>query len=225
MFNVNRGSINPPDCTKQKGYNTEAIVKALEKLFYGKCYLCEQSALADPEIEHFTPHNNQDAIKYKWSNLYYSCSRCNSIKGSKHVNLLDCCDSATDVFKAIRIYLPTVTSENVIVIPVDKDDKKSLNTAELLHQCYNERATGLRGITRSALIEKMQGEYLHLLIQAYKVKDHRTTPNEAAESAERIQLMLEDNYPFSAIWRWFVIGDENLRKKLPDNFNYPIVDG
>jgi len=52
MFNVNR-NIPAPHCLSKNVYNHRSVVSALETMFYGKCYLCEQGNLMDPEIEHF----------------------------------------------------------------------------------------------------------------------------------------------------------------------------
>ena len=215
MFNVSRPATQP-ECSKKTGYNTAAIVLELENIFLGKCYLCEQSKLTDPEIEHFIPHQNDDSLKYNWHNLYYACSRCNSIKGARHINLLDCCDPETDVFKKIRIVLPTIPSDEIRVQAQDPSDAKSVNTAILLDKCYNDQTTGLRGITRNALMEKLQEEYLYLLTEVQAAIHQRSTQTEVRLALEKIKVMLGCDYPFSAIWKWYVMGHTALLKRLPD---------
>lgn len=215
MFNVARPATHPK-CTQATGYNTKKIVQELEHMFHGKCYLCEQSNLADPEIEHFHPHENDVTLKYDWFNLYYACSRCNNIKGSKHINLLDCCDPETDVFQLIRIVLPTIPCDDVSIQSQDPYNHKANNTANLLSKCFNDQTTGLRGITRSALMENLQEEYYYLLTQVGIAISRRSAPQEISKALSRIQVMLLDSYPFSAIWKWYVLGHKALLKHAPN---------
>ncbi|WP_367599277.1 HNH endonuclease [Pseudomonas fulva] len=197
-------------------YNTALIVQELERIFHGKCYLCEQAQLSDPEIEHFKPHLNDKALKNDWNNLYYSCSRCNSIKGATHVDLLDCCNPNVDVFKSIKIVLPTIPDDDIIVTPSNHLNKNEVNTASLVSLCYNDRKTGLRGITRSSLMEKLQAEYLHIAILTHTILNKKSTPTKITEAKESIEVMLQDDYPFSAVWKWYVLGHSALQRRAPE---------
>lgn len=212
MFNVERNA-PAPACLNRHQYNTEKVVTALEPMFYGKCYLCEQDELTDPEIEHFDPHMGDNAKKYDWDNLYYSCGRCNSIKGTNHTNLLDCCDPKKDVFRGIKCLLPSCPDSNIDVT-ANSNDIQTLNTMELINRCYNEKNTPLRGITRVVLMDKLFE--LHVEFQQYRLilKKKKYTPAEKTHAKERLGEMITDQYPFSVFWRWHVLSDEFLSKEL-----------
>lgn len=217
MFKVERPLV-APECTQKTGYNTREIVAELEKIFHGKCYLCEQNSLSDPEIEHFLPHEGKNLQrKYNWNNLYYSCSRCNSLKGSTHTNLLDCCDPATDVFSPIMLLLPSRYDDDVIVEIVQADPSEQItNTAALLKKCYNDNSTGLRGITREVLIEKIHNEWHKLINYRNTITSVASSDEEVNLARGRIKSMLKNTYPFSVFWKWWVLGDGKLLKAMPE---------
>lgn len=78
-------------------YGHKAVKEALKTDQYGKCCFCEGKfeAYASGDIEHYQPKGavkqRKDSetlypgyywLAYSWENLYYSCSICNSTKGS-----------------------------------------------------------------------------------------------------------------------------------------------
>lgn len=216
MFKVERPH-EAPECNERTGYNTPAIVKALEKMFLGKCYLCEQSALSDPEIEHFQPHKGDPKLKFDWNNLYYACSRCNGIKGAAHTNLLNCCDPNTDVFSPIMLLAPNRPDDKVqVIINEENPSEQILNTAKLLHKCYNEDSTGLRGITREALIEKIYDDYYQIIGYQRTITNIKIPEEEKSIAKGRIKHMLNSSYPFSVFWKWWVLGDRKLLELMPE---------
>lgn len=69
-------------------YGSDAVRKALEKLFHDKCAYCEGKWMgqADWDVEHFRPkgkvaerddHPGYYWLAYEWENLYPSCPHCN----------------------------------------------------------------------------------------------------------------------------------------------------
>jgi len=218
MFNVERIAPAPASLNRNQ-YNTKDIVDILKPMFHGKCYLCEQDELSAPEIEHFDPHMGDENKKYDWENLYYSCARCNSIKGTRHINLLDCCDNNIDVFRDIKCLLPSC-SDSDISITTQMNNRQANNTVELLNRCYNEKNTPLRGITRAVLMDKLFE--LHVEFQQYrltlKLKKH--TPEEKAHAKARLTVMIKDHYPFSVFWRWHVLSDTFLSDQLDDVIDF-----
>jgi uncharacterized protein (TIGR02646 family) len=218
MFNVERVAPAPASLNRNQ-YNTKDVVDILEPMFHGKCYLCEQDELSAPEIEHFDPHMGDENKKYNWANLYYSCARCNSIKGTRHTNLLDCCDNNIDVLRGIKCLLPSC-SDSDILISTQLNNLQANNTVELLNRCYNEKNTPLRGITRAVLMDKLFE--LHVEFQQYrltlKLKKH--TPEEKAFAKARLTVMIKTHYPFSVFWRWHVLSDSFLSEKLDDVIDF-----
>jgi len=220
MFNTVR---NPqaPDCLNDEKYNTKEVVDILEPMFFGKCYLCEQDELSDPEIEHFDPHEGINDKKYDWNNLYYSCGRCNSIKSNIHRNILDCCDPDIDVFRIIKCILPSTPDGNIMVSSTsDEVNVKITNTVTLLDRCYNEVNTPLRGITRSVLIEKLFDHYTDFLTYRATLKRKKSTVDEKGHAKGRMNSMLKANFPFSVFWRWHVLSDSFLMADLQDLIDF-----
>lgn len=216
MFNVVRSAEVPP-CLAGGKYNHREVVDLLYPMFYGKCYLCERDELADPEIEHFDPHENDPIKKFDWFNLYYACGRCNSLKSNTHKNLLDCCDSSNNVFRMIRCLLPSVPSGAVAVDAMGEGEHVELsNTVKLLQRCYNEDETPLRGITRSALIDSLFAHYTAFLEYRLVLKSKASTRQEREHAKGKMESMLDVRFPFSVFWRWHVIEDDFLAKELED---------
>ncbi|WP_326470888.1 HNH endonuclease [Enterobacter wuhouensis] len=216
MFNVKR-NISAPACLARNVYNHVTVVNALETIFHGKCYLCEQGNLMDPEIEHFIPHRGIAAIKYDWDNLFLACSRCNSIKSDSYENLLDCTDDNFDVFSEIVHLAGNAITSGVQVYPRRKRaSRKVLNTVELIDKCFNSSTTGLRGITKVNLTEKLQEELYYFTGWRMKLVSARSTLAEIQEAKEKLAAMCSVSYPFSVFWRWHLLTDIRVMKKYPD---------
>jgi hypothetical protein len=216
MFNVSR--VSPaPSCLANNIYNDPTVVAILKPMFFGKCYLCEQIDLADPEIEHFVPHQSNNSLKYDWNNLFYACGRCNSIKGTRHTNLLNCTDSSINVTQEIEHILPGVSSEKVIVRPHSLNpSQETINTVALLDGCYNLDNTGLRGITRENLMEKIFDCYYEY-INARRVLITRVSlPSKVDEAIQTINIMCKPTFPFSVFWIWHLKLDSHLHELRPE---------
>ncbi|MHB9295130.1 hypothetical protein PilKf_00871 [Pillotina sp. SPG140] len=205
MFNVTRPQPGP-DCSKD--YRSKEVVNALRAMFHEKCYLCEDK-VSDPEIDHFIPHKGDEAKKFDWNNLYYSCSRCNSIKGTRK-ELLDCCDASINISEAIKCLCPSALDYDVIV-EAQNTDIKTCNTAELLKKCYNADNTGGRGVSRASLREKIFGYYSRFITHRIILKDEDSLLHEKDAAKEHLKNMMEVSYPFSIFWRWHILSDSFLR--------------
>lgn len=100
MFKVVR-SEKPKNWTG-KDYTHPLVVQQLRKDFFSKCYLCEQNNFGNVNVEHFVPHEGKnEELLTSWENLYYSCSHCNGIKGTRDKELLDCCNDEHNVDTSI----------------------------------------------------------------------------------------------------------------------------
>jgi uncharacterized protein (TIGR02646 family) len=218
MFNVKRVALAPASLNKNK-YNAKDVVDILEPMFHGKCYLCEQDELTNPEIEHFDPHMGDETKKYDWGNLYYSCGRCNSIKGTGHTNLLDCCDINIDVLRGIKCLLPIFPDSNVSITS-QLTNLQANNTVELLNRCYNEKNTPLRGITRVVLMDKLFELSVELQQYRLTLKMKKSSTEEKSLAKGRLTEMIKDHYPFSAFWRWYVLSDSFLKEQLVDAIDF-----
>ena len=61
-------------------------IAALEEMYKGCCCYCESKikSTSYPEIEHFKPKSKYKELCFDYSNLHYSCKRCNLAKGSNY---------------------------------------------------------------------------------------------------------------------------------------------
>ncbi|EPH0107510.1 hypothetical protein [Enterobacter roggenkampii] len=219
MFNVSR--VAPaPACLADKVYNDPSVIAILKPMFFGKCYLCEQIDLSDPEIEHFVPHKEDDALKFDWNNLFYACGRCNSVKGARHINLLNCTDSSINVTMEIEHILPGMSTERVTIRPhYPTPSQETINTVALLDDCYNLKNTGLRGITRENLMESIF-DYYYEYINARRVLITRTSlPVKVDEAIETLKIMCKNTFPFSVFWIWHFKLDTRLHELRPEVLN------
>jgi uncharacterized protein (TIGR02646 family) len=204
MFNVVRPQQGPDYLTD---YHSKDVVETLKAMFHGKCYLCE-NVVDDPVIEHFIPHEGDPAKKYDWNNLYYACHRCNSIKGTT-TDILDCCDSTIDISWSVKCLCPSVPNYS-ITVEAQNHDVITQNTANLLDRCYNENNTGIRGISREALHEKLFEEYCNFIDNRRILKSRHSLKPEKDRAKEHLRQMQEDIYPFSVFWKWHILSDAFL---------------
>lgn len=216
MFNVTRTYPAPPS-VERGSYNRHDVLEALRPMFYDKCYLCERDDIQDVEVEHFNPHQNDATLKYSWENLFYSCSRCNSIKSNTHINLLDCTNSAVDVGSLIRCRVPSAPSDDVSVeVHHPEPTLEMLNTARLINECYNLKNTALREISRESLMEQIWEHYAFLLNARQTLSSKRSAQLDKQRAIECIQNMLDVSFPFSILWRNYYLCDSFLVRKYPE---------
>lgn len=216
MFNVKRPS-TPPSCLSSgNNYNKEEVLTTLRKTFYEKCYLCEIKDIQCAEIEHFVP-TSRGGGRTEWNNLYYSCRRCNGIKGDGYSELLDCTDEKTDVFNEIEFFLPANTGDDIVIKPTSANpSQKTENTINLLLDCYNKENTGNRRISRYCLRSNIEGFLLAFLSAKRILQSHSSGCSKKAEALEIITEMLNAKHPFSAIWRWSYLKDSFLVEHYPE---------
>jgi uncharacterized protein (TIGR02646 family) len=216
MFNVTRPKDVPASLAK-KIYNHVDVVNVLKPMFYGKCYLCERDEIQDVEVEHFDPHMQVETKKFDWNNLYYSCSRCNSIKSSTHKGLLDCTDPNINVFREIILKMSLATDDDVIVKASNKNPSAEVsNTVKLLELCYNSTNTVLRGVSRESLVEQMYSYMVTFINSRYLLKNPSTGKTLKNEAKEVIEVMLDVKHPFSSFWRWQYLDDNFLTTNYPE---------
>jgi uncharacterized protein (TIGR02646 family) len=216
MFNVTRPQPGP-DCSKD--YRSPEVIKALKSMFYGKCYLCENDELLDPEVEHFIAKEINSALEYVWTNLFYACGRCNSIKvaniDNKKLSFHNCSDAAIDVSRAVKCLCPSVPNNDIIVEAQDESDKTK-NTTTLLDRCYNEDNTGIRGITKESLHEKLFEIYCKFIDYRRTLKSKDALQSEKDNAKEHLTNMIGVSYPFSVFWKWHILSDAFLSPQFSD---------
>ncbi len=216
MFNVIRNEPAPNSLAGKRKYDSKDVWDALNKVFNKKCYICETSEPHDINVEHFVPHEGDEDLKYDWNNLYFSCGRCNNVKLAKYDNLLDCCDSDTDVVRAIKHEPPLTPFAKKLQIKAQNDDEKTRLTAELLDRVFNSEHTPNKAVTASFLRKRVFEQYNLLLKQINKYYDPMSLPDEKTDTIERIKLLLKASSPYSAFMSWCILEDEELGPLLHD---------
>ncbi|WP_131668669.1 HNH endonuclease [Psychrobacter pygoscelis] len=216
MFNVVRNGTTPVSLASRRKYDSEDVWEALNKVFHKKCYICETREPHDINVEHFVPHEGNEDLKFDWSNLNLSCSRCNNIKLVKYNDLLDCCDPNTDVIRAIKRLPPSTPYAKKLQIEAQLDDDKTKLTAELLDKVFNSKHTPNKAITSAFLRKKVFDQYNLLLEQLNRYYDPMALPEEKTIAVERIKLLLKPSSPYSSFISWCIIEDEELGPILKD---------
>lgn len=213
MFNVDRTLVAEPSSLKStQGYKSKDVYDALYKIFYEKCYLCESIRLESINIEHFIPHRGNKALQQDWNNIYLACGRCNNCKLA--LNLLDCCDAETDVFKAIQLLPPTSFAGKTIFIKAMSNDEATKNTVNLLNKIFNSTHTTEKTLTSVALREKVFKQCLKLQILHEKHRADESTQKQRNEAIESMKELMKKEKAYSAFIRWIILDDDELADKL-----------
>lgn len=207
MFKVVRPKEAPAGLVQ--GYDSEDVVTALRKTFYKKCYLCETKNPMSPEVEHFIPKSVNPALERDWNNLFYACRRCNSIKSSNPDKLLDC--TKVDVFSAITCELPTLKKKPILVRVNDGYVSiEASNTVKLLEKCYNRNESGYQEITRAELRNQLVKFYGKYYKYSEALLDDDSCRAKKKKAADKLERMLQPDYPYSCFWRRLFMEDEEL---------------
>lgn len=216
MFNVQRSIPEPPSLALQKSYKGQDVIDALRAIFHDKCYLCEQDFISSPEVEHFVPHNKIAALKFGWSNLFYSCRRCNSIKINTYTNLLDGSNPQLDVFSEIIHYAGNAAmGEVVIKARSNNPSPETVNSVDLIRKCFNDENTSLRGISKESLLEILLEDYTKFLIFRNVLAYRGSTQREIEDAKEKLSVMCQVQHRFSVFWKWHIIKDVTVNRKFP----------
>lgn len=219
MFNVKK-SDKPTEWTT-KDYRDPVVVEQMRKDFHGKCYICEQKNFSNLNVEHFKPHKGNEDIKLDWYNLYFSCSRCNSIKNKYYEDMLDCCNREHLVEDWIKIYYRT-PDEDIEVINACPHNHEHFSKAEtsknLIASCFNNGNSGVQEISKENLREKIievHSSFLEQRLNFFRNLDN-WLDDEKIREANKIKHRLQSQYEFSAILRGYIEKDRRWRKALED---------
>jgi len=210
MFNAIRTYPAPASLAYRRSYSGEDVYAELKKIFFDKCYLCESADPQDVNIEHFEAHEGDEDKKYDWDNLYFCCSRCNNLKGTAFNEIVDCCDLAHDVFRAIKLVPPLTPRGKEVLITALDSHPSSEKTVELLDRIFNSDNTVNKKMTSEYLRKKVFVQYSKLLDQMIKYFDEVSTDAEKEDALTRMKMLIRKSMPYSAFIRWCVLDDDEL---------------
>ncbi|HEE5794699.1 TPA: HNH endonuclease [Acinetobacter baumannii] len=219
MFKVSK-SPRPTDWTT-KDYKDPTVISQLKKDFHAKCYICEQKHFPNLNVEHFIPHLDDESLKLDWNNLYYACSRCNSIKNKYYDDMLDCCNQDHLVEEWIKVYY-RMPDEDIEVINACPNDHvyhaKTETTKELISKCFNNANSGIQEVSKEDLREKIfevHNDFLALRREFFRELDNWQEA-EKIKKADDIKHRLKSHYAFSAILRGYLEKDSKWRTALEE---------
>lgn len=219
MFNTIRTREAPSSLSRRQKYNSKDVLDELCKVFFKKCYICETKEPLDINVEHFSSHNGDLNKKFDWENLYLSCARCNNIKLQGYNNLLDCCDTNTDVLRAIKHKPPTTPYAKRLEIEPQLVDESTLATAELLNKVYNSDHTDTKMVTAVALRKEVFKQFNIFLELQCEYFDETSLEVEKENAIERMKLLIMPSSKYSAFISWCIIEDTVLYPILERNLS------
>ncbi|WP_122435287.1 HNH endonuclease [Pseudomonas viridiflava] len=216
MFNTTRPLQVPESLLSRQRYDGEDVYIQLTEMFLNKCYLCETKEPHDIQIEHFQSQQKNPDKKFDWNNLYLACSRCNNIKSSLFDDILDCCDSKIDVFRAIKHVPPVTPWAKTVQIVCMIENEQATSSRNLLDKIYNSDHTVNKKVSSSFLRTKIFDQYNLLLDQISDYYSPTATDIEKHTAVEKMKILIKRTQPYSAFIRWCIIEDEKLCEILID---------
>ncbi|WP_235953739.1 hypothetical protein [Acinetobacter terrae] len=160
-------------------------------------------------------------MKLDWNNLYYACSRCNSIKNKYYNNMLDCCNQDHLVEDWIKVYyrMPDEDIEVINTCPEGNEYRERADTSQtLISKCFNNANSGVQEVSKEDLRDKIidvHSEFLDLRRDFFKNLDNWLDEEKIIE-AKKIRHRLKSHYPFSAVLRGYLEKDTKWRNALEE---------
>jgi len=197
-----------PAPTIMKNYNTTDIIERLEQDFHNKCYICEEKAPKDINVEHFVAHQGDEDLKYNWNNLFLSCNHCNNIKSNDYNNLLNC-TKLDDKVDTVLYYKINPFPKEKVQVRIKNSSSKAIQTKELLEKCFNGEHTPQKKLEsanlRSLLLKEIR-IFQDLLFEYEEYNDDL--------SLNKIKYHLSNKSAFTAFKRWIIRDSEYLKTKF-----------
>ncbi|WP_024692806.1 HNH endonuclease [Pseudomonas syringae] len=216
MFNTQRTGVAPKSLLSKTRYDGEDVYIKLCEIFFEKCYICETKEPHDIHVEHFSSHKGDIEKEFDWNNLYLACSRCNSIKSTAFDNILDCCDPAIDVFRAIRHVPPITPWANSVLLIAMNSDEKTISTLRLLDRVYNSEHSVNKKVSGKFIRTKIFDQYNLLFTQINAYYSPVATEQDQAQALSRMQKLIKKSEPYSAFVRWCLLDDQKLGPMLSE---------
>ena len=185
---------------KNGKFDKQEVNDALEEIFHGKCYICENKKSVEYEIDHFKPKKYADDLKFDWNNLFWSCSHCNNTKRDKFYPILDCTEVDIDDYIAFRkigyFGVPEKFEFEII-----KDSVATKNTCDLLNAVHYGTAAKKK-IGSSIIRRELRQELSNF--KEY-IREYQESKGENKKDLSvTIKLELKSNSAFTAFKRWIV---------------------
>ncbi len=203
-------SLKKEKAKKNGSCNTPEVNAALQEMFHGKCYICENKQITSYQIEHLVPHRENKDLKFDWNNLFLACAHCNNAKLAKYDPIIDCTQEDVEKLIAFRKKGYFGTEEKLVFEMLDFRIEVK-NTANLLGEVYY-------GSTPQ---KKMEAKILRRLLRKelskFKeyVREYQEAEDEEKEDLKyQLKRQLEDDSPFAAFKRWLIRDNKDAYPEL-----------
>ena len=203
--------ISLQEAKRTKGtYNTPEVNAALQEMFHGKCYLCENRNVNSYQIEHMYPHRGDVDLKYDWNNLFLVCAHCNNTKLDRYHPILDCTKENIEELIAFRKKGYFGTEEELVFEPIVMREE-TMNTQKLLQEIHY-------GSTPQKKMEaKILRKTLRKELSEFKelVREYQEAEDEEKEDLEcLLKQELKDSSSFAAFKRWLIRDNKEMFSEL-----------
>lgn len=130
-----------------KIYRHEEVLKALWRMFQGRCAYCESVLPGKLDVEHFRPESLYPAIAYKWTNLLFACAFCNQgdAKGAKFPLMTD---GRQPLYDPADPGKWNDTDTGMLINPCEEDPAEFFEFTNEVLGCKNERAVKMREVCK-----------------------------------------------------------------------------
>lgn len=136
MIRIRKHLIAPESLANQTSWTGNDVLSRLKADQYGKCYLCERTQVTDFQVEHHKSRDGFPELKYEWTNLFWSCSYCNSKKSSSFDNLLNPIEDNVEDMIRQTIDFPNARA---LFVSTGNESEEVESTVALLDRIFNGR--------------------------------------------------------------------------------------
>jgi uncharacterized protein (TIGR02646 family) len=175
MIRVSKADEVPASLLKNPctAYNGEDVEEQLMNDQDGKCYLCEQQARQNYQIEHLRPKADGyfPELKYEWTNLFLACPYCNGRKS----NALLLLDPTAHPLEEIIEQRIDFSSSQVIFTSSQIDDETN-DTIHLLDYLHNGE-NGIRKVRTQQFYKDLQQQMMGFLNLLMNFRNDPTAEN------------------------------------------------
>ena len=153
MIKINKAKCAPGKITCPDDYRKGPVAEQIRKDFHGKCYLCE-NGIQSGHVDHLVPHKGDPELMYDWRNLFLSCSRCNTIKGARFDDIIDCTDVDPEEYIEFSYdAFPMVRPKFQLIQEDGEHSEQAKRTIILLEEIFcvppSKKATNEKAIKRA----------------------------------------------------------------------------
>ena len=207
MIKVSKSKDTPQSLLRTKAYDGEDVKQQLLADHHEKCYLCERFLCTDFQVEHHKSKKFYPELFQEWSNLFLTCSYCNSKKGEDFDNMLHPID--VDIENEIEHYIDFSNKKAEFKTSTISD--KHDQTIELLRRLHN----GARKI-RNEKENRFFKHVIKVINNFYQLADkYLEEPSEENGNLVREELQIEKEC--LGFKYWIIKNNPRLYKKFADD--------